>query len=31
MTDPSQQQPRPRPYPWLFGNLRQRWPILDFL
>jgi uncharacterized membrane protein (DUF373 family) len=30
MTDPSQQQPGPRPYPWLFGNLRQRWPILDF-
>ncbi|WP_437560353.1 hypothetical protein [Acidithiobacillus sulfuriphilus] len=30
MTDPSQQQPRPRPYLWLFGNLRQRWPILDF-
>ena len=29
MTDPSQ-QPGPRPYPWLFGNLRQRWPILDF-
>ncbi|MHB1203479.1 MAG: phosphate-starvation-inducible PsiE family protein [Acidithiobacillus sp.] len=30
MTDPSQQQPRPRPYPWFFGDLRTRWPILDF-
>ena len=30
MTDPSQQQPRLRPYFWFFGDLRSRWPILDF-
>ncbi|MCE5393723.1 MAG: phosphate-starvation-inducible PsiE family protein [Acidithiobacillus sp.] len=27
---PNLTQQKNQPYPWLFGNLRRRWPILDF-